>query len=81
MSAGLAYVLDMDGVFPIRCNTELVELQRINDADEMEAVRTIVHGMAKRHTAGVAAQILAEWSRMPAKILACSSAWYGNFGL
>src|SRR6202043_2888361 len=28
MSAGVAYVLDMTGVFPMRCNSELVELQR-----------------------------------------------------
>jgi glutamate synthase (NADPH/NADH) large chain/glutamate synthase (ferredoxin) len=64
MSAGVAYVLDMDGVFPMRCNTELVELQRIDDADEMEAVRTIVSWHAKKTRSWRAAQILAEWSRM-----------------
>ncbi|HEX6481150.1 MAG TPA: glutamate synthase-related protein [Ktedonobacteraceae bacterium] len=64
MSAGVAYVLDMDGVFPIRCNTELVELQRINDPDEIEAVRTIVSWHGKKTRSWRAAQILAEWSRM-----------------
>ena len=64
MSAGVAYVLDIDGVFPMRCNTELVELQRINDADEMEAVRTIVSWHGKKTRSWRAAQILAEWSRM-----------------
>ncbi len=64
MSAGVAYVLDMTGVFPVRCNTELVELQRIDDPDEMEAVRTIIAWHGKKTRSWRAAQVLAEWSRM-----------------
>jgi len=64
MSAGVAYVLDMAGVFPVRCNTELVELQRIDDPDEMEAVRTIIAWHGKKTRSWRAAQVLAEWSRM-----------------
>jgi glutamate synthase domain-containing protein 3 len=64
MSAGVAYVLDMDGVFPRRCNTELVEVQRIDDPGEMEAVRTLISWHRKKTRSWRAAQILAEWSRM-----------------
>ena len=64
MSAGVAYVLDLKGVFPMRCNTELVELQRIGDPDEIEALRTIIQWHRKRTRSWRAAQILAEWSRM-----------------
>jgi len=64
MSAGVAYVLDLAGVFPRRCNTELVELQRIHDPDEIEALRTIIQWHGKKTRSWRAAQILAEWSRM-----------------
>src|SRR5712691_1683334 len=64
MSAGVAYVLDLAGVFPRRCNTELVELQRINDAGEQEALRTIILWHRKKTHSWRAAQLLAEWSRM-----------------
>jgi glutamate synthase (NADPH/NADH) large chain/glutamate synthase (ferredoxin) len=64
MSAGVAYVLDMAGVFPDRCNTELVELQRMHDPDEIEALRTIIQWHRKKTRSWRAAQIIAEWSRM-----------------
>ncbi len=64
MSAGVAYVLDMEGVFPTNCNTELVELQRMNDAGEQEALRTIILWHRKKTHSWRAAQLLAEWSRM-----------------
>ncbi|HKF35585.1 MAG TPA: glutamate synthase large subunit [Ktedonobacteraceae bacterium] len=64
MSAGVAYVLDLTGVFPARCNTELVELQRLEEADEIEALRTIIQWHRKKTRSWRAAQILAEWSRM-----------------
>ncbi len=64
MSAGVAYVLDMEGVFPNRCNTELVELQRIQNPDEIDSLRTIIQWHGKKTRSWRAAQILAEWSRM-----------------
>ncbi len=64
MSAGVAYVLDLAGVFPRRCNTDLVELQRILDPDEIDALRTIIQWHGKKTRSWRAAQILAEWSRM-----------------
>jgi len=54
----------MAGVFPNRCNTELVELQRFHDPDEIEALRTIIQWHGKKTRSWRAAQILAEWSRM-----------------
>jgi glutamate synthase domain-containing protein 3 len=60
----VAYVLDMEGVFPTRCNTELVDLQRINDPEEAWALRTIIQWHRKKTHSWRAAQLLAEWSRM-----------------
>jgi len=64
MSSGVAYVLDMRGTFGGRCNTELVELQRIDDPREMEALRTVIQWHHKKTRSWRAAQLLAEWSRM-----------------
>ncbi len=64
MSAGVAYVLDMEGIFPTRANTELVDLQRINDDEELEGLRTIIQWHRKKTHSWRAAQLLAEWSRM-----------------
>jgi glutamate synthase domain-containing protein 3 len=54
----------MAGVFPNRCNTELVELQRIQNPDEIDSLRTIIQWHGKKTRSWRAAQILAEWSRM-----------------
>ena len=64
MSAGVAYVLDTMGVFPQHCNTDLVELQRVDDLDEIDALRTVIQWHRKKTRSWRAAQLLAEWSRM-----------------
>ncbi len=64
MSAGVAYVLDVSGAFPLRCNNELVEIQRIDELDEAEALRTIIQWHSKKTRSWRAAQILSEWSRI-----------------
>jgi len=64
MSAGIAYVLDMAGVFPRRCNNELVEIQRIHDPNEIAALRTLIQWHVKKTRSWRASQILAEWTRM-----------------
>jgi len=64
MSAGVAYVLDTMGVFPRHCNTDLVDVQRVDDPDEIEALRTVIQWHRKKTRSWRAAQLLAEWSRM-----------------
>jgi glutamate synthase domain-containing protein 3 len=48
----------------MRCNTELVELQRLEDPEEIEALRTVIQWHRKKTRSWRAAQLLAEWSRM-----------------
>ncbi len=62
MSAGVAYVLDEEGIFARRCNTELVEPQRLTDPDEIKALRTLIQSHRKKTHSWRAAQLLAEWS-------------------
>jgi len=38
MSGGIAYVLDEAGDFPARCNQEMVSLEKLKDADEIEMI-------------------------------------------
>ncbi len=63
MSAGVAYVLDTQGVFPMRCNPELVDLHRIDDPEELEALRTVIQSHRRKTRSWRASQLLAEWSR------------------
>ena len=64
MSAGVAYVLDPRGLFPRRCNSEQVELQRLDSPAEVEVLRTLIQWHRKKTQSWRAAQVLAEWSQM-----------------
>jgi len=61
MSSGVAYVLDTDGHFSSRCNREQVELYRISDDSEMQALRLVVEWHAQRTGSKHAERILEEW--------------------
>ena len=49
MSGGIAYVLDEAGRFPTRCNTQMVGLEKLEDADEIEEVRKMIQRHADLH--------------------------------
>jgi glutamate synthase (NADPH/NADH) large chain len=61
MSGGIAYVLDPDGRFPERCNTDLVNLESITDPAEAREVRELVAEHGRRTASPVAAELLADW--------------------
>ncbi len=62
MSSGVAYVLDTEeDLFPLRCNTELVGIHRIEDEREMEALRTVVEWHARKTRSHHAERILEQW--------------------
>jgi glutamate synthase domain-containing protein 3 len=62
MSGGIAYVLDRDGTFPARCNTELVGFDEIGAADAIE-LHELVEEHHLRTLSPVAARILEDWDR------------------
>jgi glutamate synthase domain-containing protein 3 len=70
MSGGLAYVLDEDGRFPLRCNQAMVDLDQLDD--EYEAAR--VHALILRHAqltgSAVATRVLADWTTLRARLVA-----------
>ena len=60
MSGGVAYVLDADGAFAPRCNTELVQLESIA-ADEGEELASLLRRHAAATGSTVATRLLADW--------------------
>ncbi len=62
MSGGIAYVYDSDHRFAGRCNTELVDLERLVEADD-EELRSLIAEHAQRTGSLVARNILAQWER------------------
>jgi glutamate synthase domain-containing protein 2/glutamate synthase domain-containing protein 3 len=69
MSGGVAYVLDMHGIFNSRCNKELVELEGLDQREDIDTV----YGLLERHVqytgSPVAAAILARWDAARAEFV------------
>ncbi|MBA4180520.1 MAG: glutamate synthase large subunit [Anaerolinea sp.] len=63
MSGGIAYVYDECGDFEARCNKQMVGLERLEEAEDLE----LVHGLLERHReytgSTVAARLLQDWPR------------------
>ncbi len=64
MSAGVAYVLDIDNVFSGRCNLELVDIQRLGDEREIAALRTVIEWHVRKTHSKHAEDILNMWDQL-----------------
>jgi glutamate synthase (NADPH/NADH) large chain len=69
MSGGVAYVVDTDGLFARRCNTSMVELERLEDADDIDLVRTMIASHAGHTGSTLAADALSSWPLTCARIV------------
>ncbi|MCZ6631782.1 MAG: glutamate synthase-related protein, partial [bacterium] len=63
MSGGIAYVLDRDGDFHIRCNQTQCELVSLEDPQEIEEVKAMIHNHAEYTKSTLAWEILADWDK------------------
>src|SRR4051812_37645832 len=63
MSGGIAYVLDEDSTFEDRCNSQLVTLEPLEDAD-VATVRALVEEHRERTGSTVAERLLADWDNV-----------------
>ncbi|NCA98881.1 MAG: glutamate synthase large subunit [Clostridia bacterium] len=61
MSGGVAYVLDHDGSFAGNCNTQMVSLQQLVEASEIDEVKTMVERHAAYTGSEHAARLLRDW--------------------
>jgi glutamate synthase (NADPH/NADH) large chain len=62
MSGGIAYVWDRVGDFNLRCNLGMVELERIESAEEEAEVRDLIERHREYTGSDVAARVLGDWS-------------------
>jgi glutamate synthase (ferredoxin) len=69
MSGGLAYVFDADGLFPLRCNRQMVELFALEDPEEIEYVRAMVARHVELTGSVCGAALLAEWPQAAARFV------------
>jgi glutamate synthase (NADPH/NADH) large chain/glutamate synthase (ferredoxin) len=60
MSGGIAYVLDRDGTFASRCNTELVEFEALEEED-VATIRALVEEHVGLTGSVAAGRVLDEW--------------------
>jgi glutamate synthase domain-containing protein 2/glutamate synthase domain-containing protein 1/glutamate synthase domain-containing protein 3 len=60
MSGGIAYVLDDDGGFAGRCNTQLVGLEGLSE-DDADELRALLEEHTERTGSTVAAELLEDW--------------------
>jgi len=69
MSGGVAYVVDEKGDFPRRCNQALVELGKLEDAEEIEQIRKMIQRHHDYTGSALAERILADWNQFVPKIV------------
>jgi glutamate synthase domain-containing protein 2/glutamate synthase domain-containing protein 1/glutamate synthase domain-containing protein 3 len=68
MSGGIAYVLDERGLFPRLVNTEMVEIDPLNDED-LEYIQMMVAKHAEFTTSTVAKRVLDRWDELSQKFV------------
>ncbi len=69
MSGGIAYVLDEDGRFERRCNTEMVGLSGLDDPEEIAGVRRLVERHAEWTGSRRAQVLLTDWGTTVATLV------------
>jgi glutamate synthase (NADPH/NADH) large chain len=61
MSGGIAYVLDTDGSFALNCNIDMVALEQLEDAAEIELVRKLIARHVALTGSAVGDRVLQSW--------------------
>jgi glutamate synthase (ferredoxin) len=64
MSGGIAYVIDRDGEFSRRCNREMVDLEPLIDADDVDFVQVAMMKHITLTGSRYAEQLLADWGAL-----------------
>ncbi|MCB0171543.1 MAG: glutamate synthase large subunit, partial [Anaerolineae bacterium] len=64
MSGGFAYVLDWEGDFATRCNPEMVDLDRLELAEEIVEVKAMIERHVQYTNSELGRRVLADWKAM-----------------
>jgi glutamate synthase (ferredoxin) len=69
MSGGIAYVINDEGDFPQRCNLQMVDLEKLEDAEEERFVRSLIQRHAELTKSIRAETILLDWEKYREKLI------------
>ena len=64
MSGGVAYVLDVDGLFARRCNMGMVDLESLEDPAEIDLVQNLVMKHAAATGSTYVQRLLSDWASL-----------------
>ena len=69
MSGGIAYVLDMDGTFEGRCNGQMVDLEPLVDAEDVDFVQVALMKHVTSTGSRYAAGLLEQWAALQPRVV------------
>ncbi|MBM3818703.1 MAG: glutamate synthase large subunit [Acidimicrobiia bacterium] len=69
MSGGIAYVLDVDGQFERRCNHEMVDLEALVDADDVDFVQVALMKHVTLTGSRYGATLLDDWAALQRRVV------------
>jgi glutamate synthase domain-containing protein 3 len=69
MSGGIAYIFDEKGDFASKCNTEMVKLYRLEDAEDMEELKELIRRFGHHTGSPRAWRLLADWDEYAPKFV------------
>ena len=61
MCGGMAYVFDPAGMFPRRCNREMVDLEAVDALEDIELLQRLIRQHVDYTGSELGARILVEW--------------------
>ncbi|KAJ0458321.1 putative glutamate synthase (NADH) [Helianthus annuus] len=69
MSGGIAYVLDVDSKFRSRCNSELVDLDKVEEEDDIMTLRMMIQQHQRYTNSQLAKEVLADFDNLLPKFI------------
>jgi glutamate synthase (ferredoxin) len=69
MSGGVAYILDEEGDFATRCNTQMVGLEKLEDPEEINDLHQLIQCHVDYTQSQKALKVLAHWEAMVPKFV------------
>ncbi|CAI9092539.1 OLC1v1027805C1 [Oldenlandia corymbosa var. corymbosa] len=69
MSGGIAYVLDVDSLFQSRCNSELVDLDRVEEEDDILTLKMMIQQHQRHTNSLLAKEVLANFDNLLPKFV------------
>ncbi|XP_028199920.1 glutamate synthase [NADH], amyloplastic isoform X2 [Glycine soja] len=69
MSGGIAYVLDVDGKFQSRCNLELADLDKVEEEEDILALRMLIQQHQRHTNSLLAKEVLDDFENLLPKFI------------